>query len=50
VTWDRPIPQPCPVCQAKFVVKKETKSAVTLRCLECDWRQGGAEEGEENAA
>jgi len=32
VTWDRPIPQPCPVCQAKFVLKKETKRGTTLRC------------------
>jgi DNA topoisomerase I len=49
VAWDRPIPQPCPVCQAKFVLKKETKSGVTLRCMECDWKQG-VDESEENAA
>jgi DNA topoisomerase-1 len=49
VTWDRPIPQPCPVCQAKFVVKKENKRGVILRCLECDWQQG-ADETEESAA
>jgi DNA topoisomerase-1 len=49
VAWDRPIPQPCPVCQAKFVLKKETKRGVTLRCMECDWRQG-VDEAEENAA
>jgi DNA topoisomerase-1 len=51
VVWDRPIPQPCPVCNAKFVVKKETKRGTTLRCLECDWKQGAEEtEGGENAA
>jgi len=44
VSWDKPIPQPCPVCNAKFIVKKETKRAVTLRCMECDWAQGEAEE------
>jgi DNA topoisomerase I len=49
VSWDRPMPQPCPVCQAKFVVKKESKRGATLRCLECDWRSG-ADESEENAA
>ncbi|HTJ40772.1 MAG TPA: type I DNA topoisomerase [Kofleriaceae bacterium] len=49
VTWDRPIPQPCPVCQAKFVVKKENKRGVILRCLTCDWKSG-ADETEENAA
>ncbi len=50
VAWDKPIPQPCPVCQAKFVLKKETKRGITLRCMECDWRSEGAEESEENAA
>jgi DNA topoisomerase-1 len=46
VAWDKPIPQPCPVCQAKFVLKKETKRGTTLRCMECDWRSEGAEESE----
>ncbi|HTR52566.1 MAG TPA: type I DNA topoisomerase [Kofleriaceae bacterium] len=50
VAWDRPIPQPCPACQAKFVLKKETKRGITLRCMECDWRSEGSEETEENAA
>ena len=50
VAWDKPIPQPCPVCQAKFVLKKETKRGTTLRCMECDWRSEGADESEENAA
>jgi DNA topoisomerase-1 len=49
VAWDKPVPQPCPICNAKFVVKKENKSGVTLRCLECDWKQG-ADDAEENAA
>jgi DNA topoisomerase-1 len=50
VAWDKPIPQPCPICNAKFVLKKETKRGTTLRCMECDWRSEGAEESEENAA
>ncbi len=49
VAWDRPVPQPCPVCAAKFVVKKENKRGVMLRCMECDWKQG-QEDSEENAA
>ncbi len=49
VSWDRPIPQPCPSCQAKFVVKKENKRGVILRCLTCDWKSG-ADDTEENAA
>ncbi len=33
-TWDRPIPEPCPVCSAPFVVEKTTKRAGTVRrCL-----------------
>jgi DNA topoisomerase I len=50
VAWDKPIPQPCPTCNAKFVLKKETKRGTTLRCMECDWRSEGADESEENAA
>ncbi|HEX8112957.1 MAG TPA: type I DNA topoisomerase, partial [Kofleriaceae bacterium] len=49
VAWDKPVPQPCPICNAKFVVKKENKRGVMLRCLECDWKQG-ADEAEDNAA
>ena len=49
VAWDRPVPQPCPVCNAKFVVKKENKRGIMLRCMECDWKQG-QEDTEENAA
>jgi DNA topoisomerase-1 len=49
VAWDKPIPQPCPICNAKFVLKKENKSGVTLRCMECDWKQG-VDDTEENAA
>jgi len=49
VAWDKPVPQPCPLCNAKFVLKKENKSGVTLRCMECDWKQG-VDDAEENAA
>lgn len=49
VAWDKPIPQPCPTCSAKFVLKKETKRGITLRCMECDWQQGVADT-EESAA
>ena len=49
VAWDKPIPEPCPICNAKFVVKKENKRGIVKRCLECDWKQG-ADETEENAA
>ena len=33
-TWDKPIPDPCPVCNAPFIVEKTTKKAGTVRrCL-----------------
>ncbi len=37
VSWDRPLPQPCPKCGAKFVVQKVSKAAGTrIRCLKED--------------
>jgi len=50
VAWDKPIPQPCPICSAKFVLKKETKRGITLRCMECDWKQGVDDTEETSAA
>ncbi|HZL16750.1 MAG TPA: type I DNA topoisomerase [Polyangia bacterium] len=43
VSWDRPIPEPCPKCGAKFVVKKISKSGSRLRCLneECGYSADG---------
>ncbi|MEM9487555.1 MAG: type I DNA topoisomerase [Myxococcota bacterium] len=46
VLWDRPIPQPCPVCETPFLVKKENKRGVTLRCTKCDYKSSG-EDSEE---
>jgi DNA topoisomerase-1 len=40
--WDRPIQEPCPRCQAPFIVEKTTKRAgTTRRCIreECDYRE-----------
>jgi len=39
VTWDRPINESCPVCEAKFLVKRETKRGSTVRCLSCDYKK-----------
>jgi DNA topoisomerase-1 len=44
VTWDRPVSEPCPQCDAKFVVRKETRKGVTIRCLSCDYKNSEAEE------
>ena len=51
--WDKPIPQPCPDCQAPFLVEKTTKRAgTTWRCIneECDYQRSvdlddGSEDG-----
>jgi DNA topoisomerase-1 len=39
VSWDRPLPQPCPKCGAKFVVQKVSKAGVRIRCINegCDY-------------
>jgi DNA topoisomerase-1 len=39
VSWDRPLPQPCPKCGAKFIVQKVTKAGTRIRCLkeECGY-------------
>jgi DNA topoisomerase-1 len=39
VSWDRPIPQPCPKCGAAFLVKKISKSGTRIRCIidTCDF-------------
>ncbi|HTM57012.1 MAG TPA: type I DNA topoisomerase [Candidatus Udaeobacter sp.] len=33
--WDKPRLTPCPNCQAPFLVEKETKKGLVLRCLKC---------------
>jgi len=41
-SWDQPIPQPCPVCHAPFIVEKTTKRAGTVRrCIKegCTWQE-----------
>ena len=49
-TWDRPVPEPCQLCGAPFVVEKTTKRAGTVRrCLAegCTYKETVAEPGEE---
>jgi DNA topoisomerase-1 len=41
VSWDRPVPTPCPQCDAKFLLKKETRRGITVRCLSCDYKDTG---------
>jgi DNA topoisomerase-1 len=45
-TWDRPVPEPCPRCDAPFVVEKTTKRYGTVRrCLSegCKYQETIAE-------
>ena len=39
VSWDRPIPQPCPQCGAAFLVQKVSKAGTRIRCIKegCDY-------------
>ncbi|HEX7551602.1 MAG TPA: type I DNA topoisomerase [Candidatus Methylomirabilis sp.] len=39
--WDRPLPEPCPACQAPFLVEKRTKTGTTIRCVKegCDYQR-----------
>jgi len=37
-TWDKPVTEKCPQCQAKFLVEKHSKSKGDyLKCLSCDY-------------
>lgn len=45
-TWDRPVPEPCPQCNAPFVVEKTTKRyGIVRRCLSegCKYQETIAE-------
>ena len=39
--WHRPIPEPCPNCQAPFLVEKRSKAGVTIACVRegCDYER-----------
>ena len=39
VSWDRPLPKPCPKCGAPFIVQKVLRSGTRLRCIAegCDY-------------
>ena len=42
VVWDRPVPEPCPKCQAPFTVVKTTKRFGSVRkCYkeDCDFKE-----------
>jgi DNA topoisomerase-1 len=33
VLWDRPIPEACPQCKAPFLVKRENRRGIRIRCV-----------------
>ncbi len=43
--WDRPVPRECPACGHPFLVEKENRQGVSLRCPKrgCGFREAGAE-------
>ncbi|TCS93161.1 type I DNA topoisomerase [Hazenella coriacea] len=38
VSWDRPVPRPCPRC-GNVMVEKKTKKMTMIRCSECDYQE-----------
>jgi DNA topoisomerase I len=46
VFWDKPVPEPCPQCNAPFLLEKTTKKDGTVRyCDKCDYKISFAESG-----
>ena len=46
VLWDKPVPEPCPQCDAKFLVQATRRSSGGLRCVTpgCGYTKAPAEE------
>ncbi|MBE0616939.1 MAG: type I DNA topoisomerase, partial [Proteobacteria bacterium] len=44
--WDRPVPRECPACGNPFLVEKESRQGVSLRCPKrgCGFKEGGKDE------
>jgi DNA topoisomerase-1 len=49
VSWDMPIPEPCPECKAPFLVKRQLKRGEVVRCLTqgCLFKRQAGEVGPE---
>lgn len=39
VSWDKPIPRPCPKCSSMMVEKKRKKQGVSIACTKCDYQE-----------
>ncbi len=42
--WNRPVPEPCPACGAKFLVQKRLKAGVKIQCATegCEYQRDAA--------
>ena len=42
--WNRPVPEPCPACGAKFLVEKRLKGGVQIQCAAegCEYQREAA--------
>ncbi|EGL82534.1 DNA topoisomerase I [Caldalkalibacillus thermarum TA2.A1] len=38
VSWDKPLPRPCPKCNG-LLVEKQTKKQITVKCTQCDYEE-----------
>lgn len=38
VSWDKPVPRPCPKCEG-LLVEKKVKKGVQIQCTECDYKE-----------
>jgi DNA topoisomerase-1 len=47
VSWDKPINQPCPVCNYAFVVEKISKTGKRTKCMNCNHEETEGEMNEE---
>jgi DNA topoisomerase-1 len=43
VSWDKPINQPCPVCNYAFVVEKVSKAGKRIKCMNCNHEESEGE-------
>ena len=39
VSWDRPVPRPCPKCGSLMVEKRAKKKPAMIRCTSCDYEE-----------
>jgi DNA topoisomerase-1 len=43
VSWDKPINQPCPVCESPYLLEKVLRSGIQIKCPSCDYKKASGE-------